>query len=179
MSTHWRADSGKTGTVKEMISRYLDTVGDGSGTKQAIGDYSSGEDFKITPPSGQIYRITRLVVFIEDTRTFDPNKYGNLGDALGNGISIKTKNANGDIKDLTDGIPITNNAAWGRVCYDATVSNYGGTPANEALHVRWTFAKSGTVIRLVGDNGEFLAAELSDNLTGLIEHTFLVQGYVE
>jgi len=178
MSTPWR-EYRSTGTVKEMISRYLDTNGDGTGTKQAIGDYSAGVDFYIAPPPGQIYRIARLIVYVHDTRIFDPDKYGDLGGALGTGIFVKTKNASGDIKDLTDGIPITENAAWGRTCYDATMSNYGGTPANESLHVRWTFTKSGTYIRLVGDDGEFLTCELNDNMTGLIEQTFLVQGYIE
>jgi len=73
--------------------------------------------------------------------------------------------------------PITYRLSWARYCYDFEVSTFGA--GNENGHARWTFAKSGTVIRLDGDSNERLVIELEDDFTGLVEHCFQVQGYVE
>jgi hypothetical protein len=76
--------------ARHPISRYADTVGDGSGIKNAIGDYS-GETptiFKIAPSAGEIYVINRLIPFLRDTGGLDADKYGN-NITLTNGIVIK------------------------------------------------------------------------------------------
>jgi hypothetical protein len=50
---------------------------------------------------------------------------------------------------------------------------------DEMLQVRWTFAKSGAQLRLNGNNNERLEVVLDDDLDGLIEHYFMVQGVYE
>lgn len=62
-------------------------------------------------------------------------------------------------------------------CYDVELKSWGA--GNEVLLVRYTFLKSGQFVRLVGDNNERLEVVLNDNLTGLIDHSFLIQGYIE
>jgi hypothetical protein len=47
------------------------------------------------------------------------------------------------------------------------------------LAARWTFLKSGYPLRLDGDRGEYLEAYLQNSCTGLVEQTFLAQGYKE
>ncbi len=163
----------------KMISRYLDTVGDGSGTKNAIGDYSAAvTEFKIQPAASLRFRIARLLVSVVDANGMRDDEYGNLGNALANGIQIQVKDTDGNvINDLTDGIPITTNGGWSHVCYDTQVFNIGA--GEDHLLVRWTFSKSGTFIAL-SDNYYF-AAILNDDFdeagTGLIGHYFMVQGY--
>jgi hypothetical protein len=153
------------------IFRYLDTAGDGSGTKEAIGDYSAGVDFKITAATASI-DIYRMLVFIEDSGPLSADQYGNLA-ALTNGIEVKVKNAAGATTvDLTDGIPIKNNAGWARTCYDSTADDYGS--GGNFVKVRWTFSASGQPLRI--PVGHSFTVELSDNLTGLVEHTFMAQG---
>jgi len=155
--------------------RFLDTVGDGSGTKNAVGDYSSVvTDFKLTNPasSNGVIEVHRLVMQIEDATAATGEKYGG-GTALTNGIELFLLDASGNtVIDITDGLPIKNNGDWARYCYDLTIDSFPGT--NDFVQVRWTFAKSG--VPLVLKPGWSLAARLNDSMTFLVDHTFMVQG---
>ena len=170
----------KTGVQSTLIARYLDTNGDGTGTKTAIGEYHDAGDgaeiFYIQPPAGSVYRLARMLPFVEDFGTFDSGSYGN-GITLANGIAIRVQDDNGTILDLLDGLPIQINTHWARMCYDMSVSSFG--VGNEYLHARWTFAKSGQMIRLVGDNNERLEVVLNDDFSDLVSQYFMVQGYIE
>jgi hypothetical protein len=169
-----------TGAQKTILIRYLDTNGSGAGTKNAVGEYhdagNGAEIFYIQPPPGAVYRIARLLPFVEDQGTFDSGSYGN-GITLTNGISIRVQNDSGTIVDLLDGLPIKLNTHWARICYDMSISSFG--TGNEYLHARWTFAKSGQMIRLVGDNNERLEVVLNDDFSDLVSQYFMVQGYIE
>jgi hypothetical protein len=167
-----------SGEVKTIFVRYVDTIGDGSGDKQAIGDYSGTSEtvFKFAPGAGQVARVHRLMLQVEDVGTFDSAKYGN-GITLANGISIATHDSTSELIDLTDGLPIKTNADWGRICYDVSVLTFG--QGNEHLIARWTFSKAGAPLRLDGDLGQYLGITLSDDFSGLVAHTFCLQGYWE
>jgi len=159
--------------MAKMISRYLDTVGDGSGTKNANGDYSGAEEiFFIAPPAGSTYDIARLIISAYDTTGMQAQEYGNLATALDPGIVVRVSNGDGVINDLTDGVPIKTNAEWGALCYDVDVKSWGS--GNELLVVRWTFAKSGIDVHL--GSSEKLEVVLNDDFEGLLSHRFMVQG---
>ena len=170
-----------TGPQKTRINRYLDTNGDGTGTKSAIGDYSDAtgsgvEIFYIQPAAGQVFRLSRIIPFVEDAGSFDSSKYGN-GITLANGLQIRIQNDSGTVLDLLDGLPITINTHWARLCYDMTISTFGA--GNEYLHARWTFSKSGQFMRLDGDNNERLEIVFNDDFSDLVSHYFKVEGYIE
>jgi hypothetical protein len=162
----------------ELLFRYLDTVGDGSGTKNANGDYSSAEEqFFITPPAGEIYQIDRMIVSIGDTNGFRSSYYGAITGNLVNGITVSKRIGTTTIDlDMTDQVPVVSNATWARLCYDADLKTWGA--GDELLVVRWTFTKTGGALRLIGDNEDRLTVVLNDDLRGLKEHYFQVQGYV-
>lgn len=160
------------------IFRYLDTVGDGSGTKEAIGNYSDAGDgvteFKITPAAGEIFEINRMIISLSDVGSLDSDSYGN-GITLTNGISVVLGNDTGVLYTLTNGDPIKTNSNWGHLCYDVNVLEFG--QGNEHLVVRWTFTKGyGGPFTLDGDHGDYLAVILNDSFVGLTEHRFHVQG---
>jgi hypothetical protein len=161
--------------VDDNIFRYLDTNGDGTGTKNANGDYSSAaERFLITPPVGQTYFLNRMIIQVYDTTGMQAQEYGSLTSELSNGIYLRVRDPSDAVKlDLTDGIPIVKNSDWGGLCYDVDVKTWGS--GNEALVVRWTFANAGNP--LVLPSGWSLNVELNDNLDGLIEHLFIIQGW--
>lgn len=160
-----------------LFSAYADTNGDGTGTKNAIGDYSSAADiFYIQPPEGTVYRAHRMLISIEDGAGMQAQEYGNIGAALTNGIQVRVQNDSGTISDLTDGIPIKTNAHWGRMCYDVDVKSWGS--GDELLCVRWTFSKSGAAIVLDGSRNERLEILLNDSFVALISQYFLLQGNV-
>lgn len=165
--------------MKNPFFRFADTVGDGSGTKNANGDYSGTvTDFKLSHPADAQVDcfISRMIVHIEDTANPSAAHYGNTGAALTNGIQILKLDADGaTIQDITDDSTIKKNSQWGEYCFDVVLDSFGS--GNDYVQVRWTFAKTGTPLRL--GPGEQLAIRLNDDLTGLINHTFMLQGYYE
>ena len=160
--------------MSRYVYRYLDTVGDGSGTKNANGDYSSSAtDFRINAPAGGVYEITRMLVHIRDAANMSADEYGNLNGALANGITVAVYDGDTLDCDLTDGLPVQSNADWGRVCYDAESLSYGS--GDDFVRVRWTFSKAGQPLYLAGDYN--FRVQLNDNFTGLVAHYFQVQGF--
>lgn len=97
---------------EDMIYRFLDTTGDGTGTTQATGDYSgAAEDFLITAPSGYEYVLHRMIVKVEDGNSgFAADAYGSLTE-LTNGVRVRVYNAGGAVALALDGgIAIKSNA---------------------------------------------------------------------
>jgi len=154
--------------------RYADTVGDGTGVKDHVSDYS------VTPGAARLdaaamtlLRVERLLVSYQDASGFRASRYGNLGAALTNGIAVKHLDAGGGvIQDLTDASPVLTNAGWGALCYDVDVKSWGA--GDEVLVCRWTFSKAGKAITV--RPGERLAVEFNDDLSGLVSHRFQFQG---
>ena len=172
------------GPVPTPIYRYLDTVGDGSGTKNAIGDYSASEEiFFIQPPASQVFRIVRMIVLIGGKASqVKTDHYGSLA-ALSTGVVVRT-NGDGGVLDLTDGIPVKTNSAWGGLCYDSEI--YSSTSNTDTYNrVRWTFERAGYPVRLDGSFNQRLEVVLNDDFTAgasadaLTSHYFMVQGYIE
>lgn len=158
-------------TLTNVIGRFLDTNGNGTGTKNANGNYSGAEEiFYIQPPSGQKYKIGSLVISIVDNGAYGYDNYGAMN-ALTNGIIFRVRNGAGTVLlDITDGIPIKKNAGFTRI----TSEFY--TPKDH-IFIRINFVDSfGSSITLDGDNGEKLEAVLNDNFTGVIEHYFYAAG---
>jgi len=162
------------------LSRYADIVGDGSGVKNAIGDYSAGglgqTIFKIAPGSGETLKLSRMIIFLTDVGSLDADSYGN-GITLTNGIEMKVMRGASVLWDITDGIPITANHDWKRLCHDELLSTYGA--GNESISWRYTFTKdsNGKPLILDGANSEELHIILSDDFSGLLEHYFRIGIY--
>lgn len=166
------------GTQKTIFSRYLDANGNGTGNKDFSADYSSAAEIAyIQPGASEVFRVARMIVGIEDTSGFSAAEYGNLGGGLTNGVTVRKQSDGGTLIDLTDGLPVKTNASWGMLCYDVDLKTWG--VGDELLVVRWTFAKAGQYLRLDGSNNERLEVVLNDDFSGLVAHTFMVQGYVE
>lgn len=156
--------------------RFADTAFNGTGTKQAIGDYS-GENaisFGIQPPENRIFKVYRVIAKILDGTSSDAGDYGAIAGGLENGIYLYKKKSGVVVQDITDGIPIKTNAGWGAFCFDVELKSWGVT--SQFVLIRWTFAKSGGPITLNGGLEESLEFVINDDLTGLIDHTFMFHG---
>jgi len=165
--------------VKETVLRYMTDQGDGTGDISYVGDYSiTPKTLYLNPAgagSGSIIQIHRMVVSVEDA-SMTPETYGTLP-ALDNGVQFKVVRGGVD-QNIFPGIAIKTNADWGGVCFDVDTKDWGsGTPTNDVLVVRWTFAKSGAPIRL--HPGDEFQVILSDDFTGLAQQHFHVQGIDE
>ncbi len=166
--------------MKELnFSRYLDTNGNGTGTKDAVGNYSGAEEiFYLKPADGEFMQVNRLIITVRDTGAMDAANYGSTS-PLTTGVVVREhSDDSGVIVDWTDGVPIKKNADWGSHCYDADVKTWGA--GDEFLLVRWTFGASGLPMLLDGSRGDKLEVVLNDDFTGtgagLNEHRFLAQG---
>ena len=152
---------------------WFDYLSNGS-TIHAIGNYATPESFRVTCKIGsQKLYINRLIVYIEDSGAFLSAKYG-ADLTLTNGIHVHVKDSSDALLlDLTGANPVLTNAQWSGLCYDVALDTYGAGN-NGSLAVRWTFANAGAPISL--SPGDYLEVELEDDYTGLVDHTFMVQG---
>jgi hypothetical protein len=114
-----------------------------------------------------------MLVYVEDAGAFAAEEYGAIP-TLTNGVLVQKHDANGLVTDLTGGKPVKSNAQWSRTCYDMQEQSFG--TGNNHIAVRWTFSKAGSPVVLDGTKGEFLRVLLNDDLSGLVEHNFFVQG---
>lgn len=161
---------------EDLLFRYLDTSGDGSGTKNANGDYSSiATDFKITTASNiSSLLIQMLSIHIRDTAALSADEYGNIA-ALTNGVSVGIYNPAGSIvMDLMDNIPVKSNAGWSRGAFNIRADDFGS--GDNFIAVQWHFANPGSWITLPTNYS--LRAHLHDNFTGLVDHYFFVSGHI-
>ena len=160
------------------VYRFLDTVGDGSGTKGMTGDFSSTPQFfRVNSPAQGFYGIIRILVQVRSSGMTKGETYGDLPE-LTNGITVAIYDKDDNIVlDLTDGQPIKSNADWARQSYDGAMMDFGaGAPSGDQFFkVRWTFGEGGQPL--------FISKELSlrfllnDDFTGLIEHSAQAQGF--
>ena len=115
-----------------------------------------------------------MIVKIQDTGSFDTEKYGN-GLTLTKGLRLYHRNGDGSLVAELTAKPILTNSDWSVHCYDVQVLAFG--KGDEVLAIRWTFDKTGEPVKLDGDKGDYLEMVLNDNFTGLNEHYFCVQGH--
>jgi hypothetical protein len=170
-----------TGSIPVILSQHLKNSG---GELTATGSFSPGApgEYYCQPPTGSVYRIRRMIGEIRSSGTINSQNYGDQTELI-NGISLKIVSGSAgswtDIIDLTADHVVKNNIDWGHYCYDVQFFVSGvGPPGDEFILFRWTFGKSGTLIRLDGNNNEALLLVLRDNITAK-DHQFLLQGYIE
>ena len=154
--------------------RFVDSVGDGTGSKTMNVDGSvTPQVFKLAPLAGQRLRLERGIFFLEDAGNFTAAGFG-AGAALATGVSIEVREASDDSVrvDLTSGVLIKGNAGFSRYCHDVNYFQFGA--GDNFLSARWTWSKAGAPLPIGGDG--YLAVTISDDLTGLVDFTLAVQG---
>lgn len=161
-------------------SRYADTVGNGTGTKNAALLNGSGTPaiLRIAPGPTEIFKVSRMIPTVEDTGNLDSGGYGN-GAALTNGIEVLLKRFVGEsneetLWDITDGIKVKTNAAWKTLCFDENLSTYG--LGNQLVAWRYSFFldNNGDPIMLSGQNKEQLQIIFNDSMLFLVNHYFRI-----
>ena len=174
------------GPVPTPIYRYLTDDGTQTGTKNAIGDYSGGNDidFYIGPAAGEVFRIERMLVYFRGEKGKTKiDTYVNAS-ALSTGITVKEiTGVDTVLIDYTNSVPIKRWGGWGRLAFDADILGDDDRTEEDSVGlVRWTFSKSGYPLRLIGDNSDRLVVHLNDDFSdggNFYEHYFMVQGYIE
>jgi len=158
---------------------YMFVTEDGQANHNAVGDYSLVPvNFKTPKIIGlEALHVSRIIVFLCDAGNFKTNLYGAMG-KLDNGVRIVVRdNDNNLIGPAAEAPPgssqIKTNADWmkigGHIEYDSDWRD-GETAYSAVIE----FPNSALELR----DGDHLSFELSDDFTGLLEHTFVIQGYL-
>ena len=132
--------------------------------------------YKIAPPPGVFWDITRIIFTITDSGVMDDTLFGS-GVALTNGIVLRIKKADGTFWNLFNS---KRNGDFALEAFDIEYSTKAGG-GNEGFRCRRTFGslgKNGSVIRLNGDTDEELQIIVQDDLTGLVTFFSNAQGYM-
>lgn len=145
------------------LSRYLDTVGDGSGSKDM--NIALPTTFRIKPPDGQIFVIDEVRIAGWDNAPASGGTFiGTSALTSGCKFEIREKpSASPEVvlKDLTDGTAIKANACF--MCLgDTDIDNLTGQSMVQCS------IKPGGPYRLEGKRGESLVFQTQDDLSALL-----------
>ncbi len=157
--------------------RYLDIVGDGTGTKQAAVDYSGGaEEFFIAPPSGDDFVIQQFAMVIADTGSFDGDFFAATAGLLSIGLAIAVTDAVPVVQiNLLDGIPIKRNSEIFNIFSRVVLNDLGS--GRKILHAVIDFDSMGFPLELDGGINDRLMVTLNDDFSLLDDFYFVARGY--
>ena len=160
-------------------NRFLDTTGDGTGTKNAIGNYSSSaEEFLLTPGGTvlgeqEIIQVNQLNIFIKTTNESDAKGYGSDTE-LTNGITLLWRRKGVTFHNLTDSVPIKTAVSWLRYSDYDIVREL--VPKGHVYKVIIKFETFGQPPVLMNRYSDSLVVQLNDDFSHLTEHYFLARG---
>jgi len=146
-------------------------------TYNAIDAHVAETDYYITPPAGQVWEIHRMIATIYDTKGLEAEKY-TAAAALAQPLNLYLSKYNSEgtlVETLLTAEGITQLHQWAHYCHDVTLQGWTNA-TNEAVTVRWTFAKAGAPYILHA--GEKLIVRFTAGATcaALLAHHFAFQG---
>jgi hypothetical protein len=141
-----------------ILSELLDTVGDGSGTKDMA---TSADTYLLAPPAGLLYVIDAIHLVITDGAALDVDGWGSLAAlTLGCNFDIKQGVAPVSAHDFTSGVTLKSHGHLARLGPIEFTSTALGCIAR--VHIC-----ENTPFRLDGDRDETLVFQTLDDLTAL------------
>jgi len=145
---------------------------DGTNDNMAVDGSATEVVFKLSPPTGEVWRISDWSIYVEDSGTFDAQKWGN-GIVLTNGIMPKLS-INGTVSDML-GFAIKTSGDLSSICDGLNHHTFGS--GNEILTAEWRLINNGQYIRLTEDDEIQLV--IRDDLTDLVNQYATIKGYIE
>lgn len=165
---------------------YISTPLHNGSTISAIGNYSTySNNFIYQVPPGKIAALTRIIIYIGDDTSLNPDVYGGTNSPLTNGIIVSILNKDDSVLQYVHSNtvssfvgqtaqPIKTNGDWASLCYDFNIVPDGGSSKQDIGLFRWTFARAGTALIL--SNEEKFCVTVRDDHTTLLTHRFTIQG---
>ena len=153
------------------------------GTADSVGAWSVTVGpgwFKIDPAADEVMVITTLIVHMYDTKGGLPDEYGDTGGVLTNGLSIDVRDVDGtSVSDLIGGANITMGDEFTH-SFEAQTLTAGTVNQGYTYHMHIP-QQFGQELRLsgAGENNCYLQVTVTDDMSGLLEQHFVVQGYYE
>ena len=160
----------KPGLEAPSIMQLLSINGDGTGTTNAVGNYTTPTPFYIQPAAGIKLKIGKLLILITDASAMDGITYGGIP-AISNGVIIQNT-TNGVVTNLNGGTSIKNNSGYAGLTPNLNIKTFVSN--NDFLTAEILFDT--TAISLNGNNNDKLEVILNDDFAALLNHTFLAIG---
>lgn len=150
-----------------------DTVEDIIVNMNLIGTLASPQSFKVKPLIGEEIDITRILIEMTHGGAGDNGLFGDLPE-LSNGVVLRTY-----INSVYKSLSIwKTNSDIAVDMYDITYTVRSGGGGSYGTNSRGTFQKYGAVVRLNGDNGDYLEVLIQDDLTNLDSFRIKAQGHL-
>lgn len=154
------------------IARHLDTIGDGTGQKNANGNYSvSPQTFKYIIPEGKGAELSTIAIHISASSNFALSSYGNIAGGLNNGMTIQL-GLNGNEYQMLDH-PIKNNDDLFHLSPSMNHINFAG--GGDSICIPITADQFGFKLSLSG--GDYIQFTLNDDFSGLSSHHIQIYGF--
>ena len=162
--------------VRSPYVHYLDTNGDGTGVKNAVGDYATTPTvFYYQPPVGITAEVTKLMIHVSDKGAFDVDGYGAIAPGqIVNGLKITVYRLGVKVLELTDGEPIVDNADLMHLNTDYKLINFTSNYGSSIVSLDAQAFQNSLLMH--GDLEDQLRVELSDDYTGLEDQHFIMYG---
>ena len=153
------------------VSKQLTVDGDGTGTLEITGNYSStADDFYFECPAGEEYEFRWLTGIIREADGITADGFGGLS-ALTNGLTVKLNPSTGTSQTILNAI--TTHSTMAAVPGFYTHLDQGSSIETIAFGVDF-LAWGGELLKL--DPGDQLAITANDNFTGLDNHNWRLMG---
>lgn len=151
---------------------FVTNIGDGTGTFNLIGNYSSvATDFWYEASSK--YIVSSVILAISDSSSFNQGDYGAIPGGLTNGVGFFIQFAGGPEVRLVHPENIKHNYEWLAITKDTTLTNFAGNAQTLVIN----FDVVGDFgMPLTMNKGDRFILRLNDDLTGLIFHTCGLRG---
>lgn len=149
-----------------ILRERLDSVGDGSGTKEMA---TTANEYLIFPASSVVYVLDNIQVIIKDDGNMPWDEFAAMGAALGSGILLDTVEDKSSVitqtNDLLDNKPIVDNSEFLGI---GTVSLSPAAAGQSILTCKINFRDLlGYPILLRGEHGDGLRFTTQDDLSSL------------
>jgi hypothetical protein len=148
--------------TNDILARYLDSVGDGSGTKNMA---TTTDEYYLSPPTDQIFVIDKIRISITDGATLDADGFGGIA-ALVNGCILKIQRNESqvvDIRDLSDAITIKSHGELASLGKLYVASEAAGC----IVECEIDYGIGAAPLRLDGKNKERILFHVQDDLSSL------------
>lgn len=160
---------------KFILNKQFDTVGNGTGTKNAIGNYSAeAQSFKITVPANKTYSLENLKIYMASSSAFTTSGYGSSLANITNGWTIKVRK-DGVLTDILDGMVIKSNYDLEGIATSINRVSFSGL--EDGFVVTVSFSEYGIPFYLKA--AEYIEIVLNDDFSGLTKHQFIIKGHGE
>lgn len=155
---------------------FMDTNGDGTGVKNAVGDYSATPtNFFYTRPAGSEGNlfINSLKIHLQSPVKINAQGYGNNMGPLDNGIILFLEDESQVMtRDFTSGIPIKTNSDWSKYGARTGIEPYSG--GDYFFKASFRAVEPTKPVLIPPEHS--IGLTLNDDFSSLISQTFFLEG---